>query len=349
MLETYMKGKPLIVLKLGTACITLENGDLNQVVLLDIVRQIAELHQDYRIVLVSSGAVGTGKNYLNQYQGSIIERKAAAAIGNPLLLNKYAQFFEPYQIAIAQSLCERQHFTHQGQFHQLQETFGELWKNDIIPIANENDVVSNLELKFSDNDELATLLAVGFGASLLLIGTSTGGLKDREDNIVKHVVKIDQSILDLVRDEQSSLGIGGMATKLTFARLATKLGVKTILFDPADNGIIRAMNDEIGTVCLAQSSNEQERMQWLTSGNLVTGKLQVTSTANQELLNSEQLRINGIEKVLANFEKGEVFEILDPEGKSVAMAKARISSKEILENIKDHSFVLASTADIIIL
>ena len=187
-----MNEKPLIVLKLGTACITLENGDLNQVVLLDIVRQIAELHQEYRMVVVSSGAVGTGRNFLNQYQGSIIERKAAAAIGNPLLLNKYAQFFEPYKIAIAQSLCERQHFTHQGQFHQLQETFAELWKNDIIPIANENDVVSNLELKFSDNDELATLLAVGFGASLLLIGTSTGGLKDGEDNIVKQVAKIDQ-------------------------------------------------------------------------------------------------------------------------------------------------------------
>ena len=341
--------KPLIVLKLGTACITLENGDLNQVVLLDIVRQIAELHQDYRVVLVSSGAVGTGKNFLNQYQGSIIERKAAAAIGNPLLLNKYAQFFEPYKIAIAQSLCERQHFTHQGQFHQLQETFVELWKNDIIPIANENDVVSNLELKFSDNDELATLLAVGFGASLLLIGTSSGGLKDREDKIIRQVAEIDQNVLDLVRDEGSSLGVGGMATKLTFARLATKLGIKTILFDPAHNGIIKAMKEENGTVCNAQSSNDRERMQWLTSGNLVTGKLQVTSSANRELLDSEQLTINGIEKVLANFEKGEVFEILDTEGRSIAMAKARISSKEILENIKDDAFVLASSSDIIIL
>ena len=301
------------------------------------------------MVLVSSGAVGTGKNYLNQYQGTIIERKAAAAIGNPLLLNKYSQFFEPYQIAIAQSLCERQHFTHPGQFHQLKETFDELWKNHIIPIANENDVVSNLELKFSDNDELATLLAVGFGASRLLIGTSTGGLKDGEDKIVKQVAKIDQSILDLVRDEQSSLGVGGMATKLTFARLATKLGIKTILFDPAENGIMKAMKNETGTVCLAQPSNDQERIQWLSSGNLVTGKLQVTNDANQALLNGDQLSIRGIKKVLANFEKGEVFEILDPEGMSVAMAKARISSKEILEKIKDHSFVLASTSDIIIL
>jgi len=344
-----MQMKPLIVLKLGTASITKENGDLNQVVLLDIVRQIAQLHQSYRIVLVSSGAVGTGKNYLMKYAGSITERKAAAAVGNPLLLNIYTRFFEPYEIAIAQSLCERQHFTHTGQFHQLQETFAELWKNNIIPIANENDVVSNLELKFSDNDELATLLAVGFNASLLLVGTSSGGLKDRDDKIVREITKIDQSILDLVRDQQSTLGIGGMATKLTFARLATKLGIKTILFDPADNGIMRAMGNQAGTVCLPQTSSDRERMQWIASGNLVTGKLKATSQANQALLDGQPLKIDGIEKIIANFEKGEVFEVLDPNGKSVAVAKARISSKEIFENIQDLSFILATTSDIIIL
>jgi glutamate 5-kinase len=81
---------------------------------------------------------------------------------------------------VAQALCERHHFSNRAQFLQLKETFFEFWENDILPVVNENDLVSNVELKFSDNDELATLIAIGFDAETLIICTSVGGFMDDE-------------------------------------------------------------------------------------------------------------------------------------------------------------------------
>src|SRR5690606_8215163 len=94
----------------------------------------------YNIVLVSSGAVAAGKKFIPRYRGTLGERKAAAAIGNPLLIRKYSTYFKPFNIALAQSLCERHHFSNRSQFLQLKSTYETLWKNNIIPIANENDV-----------------------------------------------------------------------------------------------------------------------------------------------------------------------------------------------------------------
>lgn len=343
--------KPILVLKIGTASITKENGDLDQVTLVDIVRQLAGIHRDYRIAIVSSGAVGTGKSLLKNYSGKIIERKAAAAIGNPLLLNKYAQFFAPYDIAIAQSLCERQHFSNPTQFSQLRETFDELWANGIIPIANENDVVSNLELKFSDNDELATLIAVGFGASNLLLGTSVPGLMDQSNNIIRRIDKIDARVLSLANKERSSMGLGGMVSKLTFARLATGMGIKTTIFGiKTENGILKALQDRTGTLFDPHKDiSPDARTKWLSSGNLVTGKLQIAGDGVDDLLKGNSLRVVSVTKIMENFEKGEIFEIQNAQGDSLAVARASISSREILEKIKDTRFEIATSPDIVML
>ena len=234
--------KPILILKFGTASITQKNGEPDETIIADIARQVAFLHADYQIVMVSSGAVGAGKHFIKNYSGEIAERKAAAAIGNPLLLNIYAKYFSKYGIQIAQSLCERQHFGNREQFLQLKETYQELWKNDIIPIANENDVVSNRELKFSDNDELATLIATGFGAETLMICTSVGGLLDKEKNIIRKIDNIDNQILGLVDNSKSALGSGGMASKLTFTKLATRMGIKVIIFGMKEtDGILKAI------------------------------------------------------------------------------------------------------------
>ena len=343
--------KPILVLKIGTASITKSNGDLDQVTMVDIVRQLASIHHKYRIVIVSSGAVGTGKNLLKNYTGKIIERKAAAAIGNPLLLNRYAQFFAPYDMAIAQSLCERQHFSSPTQFNQLRETFEELWANEIIPIANENDVVSNLELKFSDNDELATLIAVGFGASSLLFGTAVPGLMDQNGNIIDRISKIDEDILSLANQESSSMGLGGMVSKLTFARLATRMGIKTTIFGiNTENGIIEALKDRAGTLFDPQKDISPEaRTKWLSSGNLVTGKLQITKEGVSDLSEGKSLKVVSVTKIIENFERGEIFEIQNGEGSSLAVARANISSKEIIEKIKDSTFDIATGPDIVML
>jgi glutamate 5-kinase len=346
-----INGKPLLVLKVGTASLTDENGRLNEVVMVELARQVAQIHLEYNIILVSSGAVGAGKKYLKNYTGSMMERKAAASIGNPLLLNKYALFFAPYGIVIAQSLCERHHFSDRKKFLQLKETFTELWANDVIPIANENDVVSDLELKFSDNDELATLIAVGFSASVLLFGTNVPGVYDQNNEVISRIESIDESILSLARKNKSSLGLGGMVSKLTFARLATKMGIKVVIFRAGTPGeLLRALQEETGTVFIPQqASSLPERRKWLASGSLVSGSVQIDKGASEALKNRKSLLVVGVKSIIQEFDKGEIFEILDENHVALAVAKANYSSKKVAENLGAQNFIVAHADDIVLL
>jgi glutamate 5-kinase len=282
-------------------------------------------------VLVSSGAVAAGKSFLKQYKGSLSEKKAAAAIGNPILIAKYNHYFQQYGISIAQSLCERHHFSQREQFLQLKETYQELWKSGVIPIANENDVVSNIELKFSDNDELATLIATGFGAEKLLISTSVGGLLDEQGQIIRQVASIDASVLSVVSSEKSSTGLGGMISKLTFTRLATRLGIKVVIFGlDQSEGIISALREEIGTVFEAQEASLSARQKWLAAGSSISGKVVLDKGAEKAIRSRKSLLAVGVKEFIGDFEKGEVIELLDMDRNPIAIARVRHSKEEIM-------------------
>lgn len=342
--------KPILVIKFGTASITQKNGEPDENIIATIARQVAQLQQQYHVVLVSSGAVGAGKKFIKNYSGTISERKAAAAIGNPLLLNKYAYCFYPYKINIAQSLCERSHFSNRKQFLQLKKTYEELWANNIIPIANENDVVSDLELKFSDNDELATLIAVGFGASLLLFSTSVPGVLDTDGKVIAKIEVIDKNILSLANKEKSALGLGGMVSKLTFARLATQMGIKVVIFGiRTEEGILNAIDEKTGTLCLPQACTIPARKKWLASGSLVTGRLQVDAGAIKALQKGSSLLAVGIVQVIEKFVVNEVFEILDEQNQAIAVARAKVASAEIHLQQKTEKVIVAHADEIVLL
>lgn len=340
--------KPVLVFKIGTSSITTSDGEVDEVLLTSIAQQISELHQQFDIVIVSSGAVGTGKRFIKGYSGKIGERKAAAAIGNPILVGKYAKAFEAHQIPIAQSLCERQHFSNRNQFLQLRDTYQELWKHGVIPIANENDVVSNLELKFSDNDELATLLAIGFGAKILLIATSVPGVLDAQNQLVPRIEKFTPAILGYARKDKTSVGLGGMISKLTFARLATSLGIQTVIFGArSENGIIEAVEGKNGTICTPKKATANSRQMWLASGRKVYGRVQVDDGAKKALLNRKSLLSVGVTEVLRTFIKGEVFDIVDQEDWVFAVALAKIDSEEVIP--KEKKTIVAGADDIVLI
>lgn len=341
--------KPILVLKFGSAAITKSNGELNQLVMVEIARQVAQLYAQYHIVIVSSGAVAAGRQYIKDYAGEITQRKAAAAIGNLLLLNKYAQFFSPYDIPVAQSLCERGHFANRDQFLQMKDTFQELWKNGIIPIVNENDVVNSHELKFSDNDELATLIAVGFGAETLLFCTSVGGLLDSNGKVIPTVSQVND-VFQFVRSDKSSVGLGGMTSKLTFAKLATRMGIRTIIFGMnTPNGILSALRGESGTAFASQESVLSARNRWLGSGSMVAGRIKIDAGATQALQKRKSLLAVGIKAVEGDFAAGEAVEIIDTEGVLLAVAKARESSAVITQNLKTQNFEVANANNIVLL
>lgn len=342
-------GNPILVIKFGTASITRPTGEPDQSVMAEIARQVSALHAHYRIILVSSGAVGAGKAHIHDYRGTITQRKAAAAVGNPLLIGLYARHFLPYGIYIAQSLCERQHFANRHQFLQLKSTYEELWRSNIIPIVNENDVVSDRELKFSDNDELATLIATGFGAEALMLCTSVGGLMDADGRIVQEVRHVND-VFKWVRTDKSSLGLGGMASKLTFTKLATRMGIRVVIFGMNEpEGIVRALQFQTGTVFHPQKSTLSARSRWLGSGGLVAGQLSIDEGAVRALQNRKSLLAVGIVEVRGEFEAGELVEIFNTSKDMIAVARSRETSRAIVTNLKTVNFEVANANDIVLL
>ena len=341
--------KPVLVVKLGTTVITNADGIIDQAILKKVAKEIAALTAGYRVVLVSSGAVGSGRSFIKNYKGTLVERKVAAAIGNPILIQLYHKHFLKYGIIVAQALCERHHFSNRSQFLQLKETFLEFWNNDILPVVNENDLVSNIELKFSDNDELATLIAIGLDADTLVICTSAGGFLDSEKKLISTVDKIDATILSFVTAEKSALGLGGMLSKLTFTRLATSLGIRVIICGLAgQNSFSLALSGKKGTTFRAQKSNLKARQKWLASGSITFGEIQVDKGAERALYNRKSLLTVGINKVHGRFSDGEVVQLINEEENIIGVAKVKLSAADIAVQISQKNIIAAHADNIVI-
>lgn len=342
-----MADKPILVLKFGTASITTESGEPNEQVIAQIAKDLSTLHKDYHVVIVSSGAVGAGKGFIKDYKGELIQRKAAAAIGNLALIGIYAREFNKYGVQVAQSLCERKHFADRKQFLQLKSTYQELWKNNIIPIANENDVVSSRELQFSDNDELATIIAAGFGAAKLMICTKSGGLLDAEKKVIPVVEDIDKETMKLVDNKMSTSGLGGMASKLTFTKRATAVGIEVIVFGiNEENGILSAFEGRAGTKFLPKIANISVRNKWLASGSVATGQVILDEGAVTAVRNRKSLLSVGVKAIKGEFQAGEFIELLNSKKESIAVAKSKLASSEFVTGL---SFLVAHADDIVLL
>lgn len=319
-----------LVIKLGSAVLSQSDGSTNPSVIRKIADEIAAVSPKYRIILVSSGAVSSGKHFLKQYKGSLTERKAAAAIGNPILIELYRKQFARHGITVAQALCERHHFSNRNLFVQLKNTFDTFWKNNVLPIVNENDLISNNELKFSDNDELATLLAIGFNAQKMILCTSSHGLLNKEGKIVPVVPSINTEVYSYVTDEKSSVGLGGMLSKITFTRLATSLGIEVYMAGlNGRNPIQKTLEGLQGTFFKAQRSTLKDRQKWLLSGSVTVGQVHVDEGAEKALNGRKSLLTVGIKRIIGDFSTGEVVQLMNTANLIIGVAKTRMSSKEI--------------------
>lgn len=342
--------KEVLVVKVGSALLNNTKGNIDINTIKTISNEIGSLSERYNLVLVSSGSVSSGKKYIQGYKGLTLERKAASAIGNPLLLQMYAKYFSQNGKMVAQVLCERHHFSDRSLFLQMKSTFQEFWKNNIIPIVNENDMVSNFELRFSDNDELATLIAVGFDAENLVLCTSAGGFRDKENKIVPLVEKIGPSVLELVRMEKSAVGLGGMLSKLTFSKLATSLGIRVIMcgLDGAEP-IKKALTGKNGTVFLPKKTTLKSRSKWLASSSITIGELVLDDGAVAAIGKRHSLLTVGIKSVNGKFLAHEFVKILDSENNLLGVSKVKLSSKDILASLETKNVLAAHADDIVLL
>jgi glutamate 5-kinase len=193
------------------------------------------------------------------------------------------------------------------------------------------------------------LTAIGFDAEALIICTSVGGFMDPGKRIIPLVAKIDSTILGYARKEKSSLGLGGMVSKLTFARLAGSLGIKVIICGLDGKApFAAALAGDAGTSFLPQASNLKARQKWLASGSITFGSIFVDKGADKALRQRRSLLSVGIRKVQGKFAAGEVVQLTDEEENIIGVAKVKLGAAEVSASLTSKNVMVAHADDIVI-
>lgn len=330
-----------IVIKLGTSTLTHGSKSLSRPHMLEIVKQIATLHrQGMRIVVVSSGAVAAGRDYLNHRElpATLASKQLLAAVGQSQLMQVWEGLFSIYHIKIGQMLLTRADIENKEHFLNARDTLTALLDQQIIPIINENDAVATAEFRIGDNDNLSALVAILAQAEQLYLLTDQTAMFDsdpRKNPQAKRlavVEKITPEIHQMAGGSGTAQGTGGMATKVLAAEIATRSGVETLIASGEYPNVIveLALNSEksadIGTRFLAQSDKIEGRKQWLF-GAPPAGKLTIDSGAEQALLvQHKSLLPAGIAHIEGQFARGEVVKICNAQGKTLALGITRYGS-----------------------
>lgn len=255
-MKVRRRSKKKIVVKLGSNVLTNADDGLDIQVIEDIADQVAILKAiGVKIVIVSSGAVAAGKAVytLQNVKSKVRQRQVYSSIGQAQLMNTYAAAFAKHNLICAQVLATKEDFIGLENYKNMRNCFSGLLKDDIIPIVNENDVVSLTELMFTDNDELAGLTAHMINANKLVIlstidGVYKGDPNDPNVDIVRDVLP-GENIMRLASKAKSSGGRGGMKTKIDIAMRAQEKGIETVIANGKSPRILLDIFDQksVGT------------------------------------------------------------------------------------------------------
>ena len=248
-----------IVVKVGTSTLAHSTGKLNIRRVKALCETLSDLkNEGHEIVLVSSGAIGmgVGKLGLNARPSDIPTKQAAAAVGQCELMYTYDKLFSEYGHIVGQLLLTGADFSHEERLENLKNTMGRLLALGALPIINENDTIATEEIKVGDNDTLSALVASSVGADLLVILSDIDGLytddprKNPNAVRIERVAEITDEILALGGGEGSSLGTGGMRTKLHAAQICMAAGVDTVIASGEDPAILYrlARGENVGTL-----------------------------------------------------------------------------------------------------
>lgn len=261
--RAYLQEKKRIVIKIGTSTIThTDTGHLNLVKIEKFVRILTDLHnQDKDIIIVSSGAIGAGRKALGikERPTDLSVKQACAAVGQARLMMIYQKLFAEYNQTIAQVLVTKGVVTNEISRANAVNTMQELLNLGVIPIVNENDVVSTDQIQngnFGDNDTLSALVSEMVGADLLILLSDIDGLytdnprNNPDARFISCVEKIDEDLLSCAKGPDSAFGTGGMTTKLAAAEIANEAGTDMVIANGDDPvNVIRILEGkEVGTL-----------------------------------------------------------------------------------------------------
>ncbi len=330
-----------VVIKVGSSTLTSGGDRLSRPQMLELVRQIAHLHErGVGVVLVSSGAVASGREVLGFPKGrkDIPFKQVLAAVGQVRLMQVWDQLFALYGLAVAQTLLTREDLADRQRYLNARNTLLALLDRRVVAIVNENDVVGVEEIKIGDNDNLSALVSNLIDADLLVLLTDIEGLYtadpryDAGATLIREVQAIDEAIEALGGKPGSERGTGGMMTKIQAAKLATESGTTVVIADGRVHDVLERLvsGEAIGTRFIPTASQVESRKRWIISGLASRGEVVVDNGAAIALVRSgRSLLPAGITAVHGHFERGDTITIKDSVGKKVACGVANYSAADL--------------------
>ncbi|MEB2336558.1 MAG: glutamate 5-kinase, partial [Burkholderiales bacterium] len=329
-----------IVVKVGSSLVTNEGRGLDERAISEWGAQIAELRAlGKEVVMVSSGAVAEGMKRLGwaKRPKAMHELQAAAAVGQMGLAQVYETCFRAHGLGTAQVLLTHEDLADRKRYLNARSTLLALLALGVVPIINENDTVVTDEIKFGDNDTLGALVANLIDADALVILTDQSGLftadprRDPQARMLERVVAGDPALEAMAGGVGSSIGSGGMITKVLAARRAARSGAHTVVASGREARVLvrLARGESIGTQFIAQTPRMAARKQWLADQLQLRGSVRLDAGAARALVaGGRSLLPIGVTGVSGEFERGEAVAIRDPEGREIARGLINYSSSE---------------------
>jgi len=337
----HIKKSKRCVIKIGSALLTNDGTGLNMTGIATWVEQISALKKKgIEVVLVSSGAVAEGmcRLGLTKRPDTLHELQAAAAVGQMGLVQSYEYEFQKYDLHTAQILLTHDDLSNRQRYLNARNTVRTLLGLGVIPVINENDTVVTDEIRFGDNDTLAALVANLVEADYLLILTDQNGLFDRnprehsDAKLISEASANDDSLMAMAEGGAGTYGRGGMATKVSAAKLAARSGVSTLIAAGNEKNVIQRLfsGEELGTLLYAEQTPVAARKQWLAGHLQIRGKLVLDDGAVKKLRNSgSSLLAVGVSDVEGEFNRGEMVSCISSAGEEVARGLVNYSSTEV--------------------
>ena len=327
------------VIKIGSAILTDNGQGLSHEFIARLASDVIALREQGReIIIVSSGAVAAGlaRLGLDTRPSALDELQAAAAVGQSSLVQAYEAAFAPSGYLCAQILLSHDDVKSRDRYLNARATLQTLLDKGVIPIVNENDTVVTDEIRFGDNDTLAALVANLIDADALLMLTDQQGLFNADPRAVSDATLIQETdahdtSLDAMVSEGSTLGRGGMVSKLRAARLAARSGALAVIADGREPQVVRHIADGaiIGTLFTTEKQPQPARKQWLASllypkGQLVldAGAVKGVSQAGRSILPV------GVTAVTGDFLRGDLVRCVDTAGEEIARGLSNYSAAD---------------------
>lgn len=336
-----------ITIKVGSNVVTQCDGSLNIGRILRIVEDVAVLFkQGIEVVLVSSGAVASGRSEVNPSKRTdiVASRQVWASIGQVKLMSSYQFLFGKYGMQAGQILAAKESFRDRRHYLNMKNCISAMLENKVLPIVNENDTISINELMFTDNDELSGLITSMMDCHSLIILSNVDGIYNgapgaEGTELIRRIDNNSENPEKYISSEKSGFGRGGMLTKYSVARKMAAMGIDVFIANGNRDSIITDIvrrKDVPYTHIVGDDKKKSGVKKWLShSDTFAKGAVVINDGAREALLGEKatSLLVIGITKVKGAFKSGDVVRIMDDEGNNIGLGKCQYDSDKVDQNI----------------